>query len=304
MNYTDLAATVTAQLVDAIEAGTGTWSAPWHRVPGLFDVRNATTGNPYRGSNTLTLALAALDADTPDGGHPTGWWATYRQWSETGAQVRRGEKATRIVKWVPARRNDPDTAQADEESGRRLVPKVYPVFNAAQVDGWTPPHHEQATAGERDARAEAWIAGTGATISYGHNHAAYLPRPDRIELPDRHQFIDTASFYSTTCHELVHWTAAPARLHRQLGERFGDDAYAAEELVAELGAAIACAHLDITPSARDDHAAYMSHWLRILDADPKALFTVAARAQAAVDHLDNLQPDHAHDQEGLEEVGV
>ena len=123
MNYTDLAATVTARLVDAIETGTGTWSAPWHRVPGLFDVRNATTGHPYRGANTITLALAALDADTPDGGCRTGCWATYRQWSEAGAQVRRGETSTRIVKWVPARRNDPDTEQVDE-SGRRLVPKV------------------------------------------------------------------------------------------------------------------------------------------------------------------------------------
>jgi len=102
----------------------------------------------------------------------------------------------------------------------------------------------------------------------------------------------------------VHWTAAPSRLHRQLGERFGDEADAAEELVAELGSAIACAHLDITPFARDDHAAYLSHWLRILEADPKALFTVAARAQATVDHLDALQPNGITDDNGFEEVGA
>lgn len=297
MNYTDLAATVTARLVDAIEAGTGTWSAPWHRVPGLFDVRNATTGQPYRGANTITLALAALDA-----GHPTGWWATYRQWSEAGAQVRRGETSTRIVKWVPARRNDTDTEQVDE-SGRRLVPKVYPVFNAAQVDGWTPPHHQSPTAAVRDTRADTWIAGTGAAITFGHNHAAYLPQPDRIELPDRHQFVDTPSFYSTSTHELCHWTGHPTRLARDLTGRFGDDAYAAEELVADLGAAIACAHLGITPTARDDHASYLAQWLRILGADPKALFAVAARAQAAVDYLDALQPDTV-DRDVLEEVSA
>ena len=145
MNYTDLAATVTARLVDAIEAGTGTWSAPWHRVPGLFDVRNATTGHPYRGANTITLALAALDA-----GHPrrrdisTGWWATYRQWSEPAPRSAEARPRPGSSSGSPPARNDPaeDADRVDEESGRRLVPKVYPVFNAAQVDGWTPPQHQ------------------------------------------------------------------------------------------------------------------------------------------------------------------
>ena len=288
MNYTDLASHLTDRLVARIEAGAGTWSMPWHTNPGLLDVRNAATSLPYRGANTITLAVAALDR-----GYPAGWWATYRQWSDLGAQVRRGETAARIVKWVPGRASEDDHDSDD----RRLVPKVYAVFNAAQVDGWTPPVASTTTVLERDERADAWIATTRADIAYGHDHACYRPALDRIELPAAPQFTDRAAFYGTACHELVHWSGHQSRLARDLTGRFGDDAYAAEELVAELGAAIACAHLAIAPTPRDDHAAYLAHWLRILGADPKALFAVAAKAQTAVDHLDGYSTArHADDE--------
>ncbi len=289
MNYTDLATAVTQQLVAQIETGPGTWRMPWHTVPGLFDVRNASTSNRYRGANVVALALEAIEAE-----HPTGWWSTYRQWSDLGAQVRKSERSTRIVKWVPAKRNDADPAPAGhgaDDDQRTLVPRVYSVFNAAQVDGWTPPAPPAATEIERDALADSFIGHTGAEITYGHNHAAFLPAADRIELPAPEQFANTEALYSTTCHELTHWTGHTSRLGRDLTGRFGDDAYAAEELVAELGSAIACAHLGIAPTPRDDHASYLAHWLRILDADPKALFAVAAKAQAAVDYLDSLQPE-------------
>ncbi len=116
-------------------------------------------------------------------------------------------------------------------------------------------------------------------------------------MPAAPQFTDRAAFYGTACHELVHWSGHQSRLARDLTGRFGDDAYAAEELVAELGAAIACAHLAIAPTPRDDHAAYLAHWLRILGADPKALFAVAAKAQTAVDHLDGYSTArHADDE--------
>jgi Zincin-like metallopeptidase len=59
---------------------------------------------------------------------------------------------------------------------------------------------------------------------------------------------------STLCHELCHWTSPESRCHRQLGQRFGDQAYAIEELVAELGAAFLCADLRITGEPRADLA--------------------------------------------------
>ena len=248
----------------------------------IFDARNASTGTRYRGANTVTLAVTALDA-----GYPSGSWATYRQWSDLCAQVRRGETGARIVKWVPGRTTDaPDPTGEGAAPGRPLVPKVYAVFNVAQVDGWTPPESASLGTVERDSAADAWIAATGAQLTYGHDHACYRPALDRIELPDPGAFADTESFYGTVLHELTHWTGHRSRLARDLSGRFGDDAYAAEELVAELGAAIACAHLTIAPTPRDDHAGYLAHWLTILRADPKALFTAAAKAQTAVDHLD------------------
>ena len=289
INYTDLATTVTAQLVAKIETGPGTWRMPWHTVPGVFDVRNASTGNRYRGANTVSLAVQAIEEE-----HPTGWWSTYRQWSDLGAQVRKGERSTRIVKWVPAKRKDSETAPASastDKDQRTLVPRVYSVFNAAQVDGWTPPTPTTATEIELNAVADAFVASTNAQITYGHIHAAYQPARDQIELPALEQFAASEAFYSTTCHELTHWTGHTSRLGRDLAGRFGDDAYAAEELVAELGAAIACAHLGIAPTPRDDHASYLAHWLKILNADPKALFAVAAKAQAAINYLESLQPE-------------
>ncbi len=287
MNYSDLAHNITAQLVDQIETGPGgTWSMPWHRVPGLFDVRNAFTDKPYRGVNVIALASTATERD-----YPTSLFATYRQWSSIDAQVRRGETAAQVIRWVTPKEKDQPDPEGAERLGRRLVPVVFSVFNAAQVDGWTPPQTQAATAVDRNERVDAWIAATGAEISHGHNHAAYRPDLDRIELPATNQFHDTEALYATTLHELCHWTGAQHRLNRDLTGRFGDDAYAAEELVAELGAAIVCAHLDVEVSPRADHAHYLAHWLRILDTDPKALFTAATKAQAALDHLTALQPD-------------
>jgi antirestriction protein ArdC len=287
-DYTDLCTEVTARLLAAIEHGPGGWVMPWHTTPSLFDVRNAATDNRYRGANTIALAVSALERN-----FPTGWWATYRQWSEIGGQIRRGETASRITKWVAPRTTTPDTITDDDGTvlhalgGRRLVPKVYAVFNAEQVDGWVAPGDTPTAEHDRDEYADAWIAATGAEIRHGHGHACYRPATDVIEVPDLGRFCDPAAYFSTVCHELVHWTGHPTRINRDLTGRFGDDAYAAEELIAELGAAFACALLAITPSPRDDHAAYLAHWLRILRADPKALFTVAARAQAAVDHLNH-----------------
>ena len=88
---------------------------------------------------------------------------------------------------------------------------------------------------------------------------------------------------------MTHWTGHADREGRTFGKRFGDDAYAVEELVAEIGATFVCAALGIEQEVRDDHAAYLASWLKILKADSKAIFQAAAKAQAAVNFLDGLQ---------------
>lgn len=113
-------------------------------------------------------------------------------------------------------------------------------------------------------------------------------------MPDRYRFIDTKSgtateaWYATLLHELTHWAGASHRLDRQFGERFGDDAYAMEELVAELGAAFLCGDLGITAEPRADHAAYIDSWLRILKGDRKAIFTAASAANKAAEYLKSI----------------
>ena len=144
-------------------------------------------------------------------------------------------------------------------------------------------------------QAEAFVAATGATIHHGGGRAYYRPSTDRIDLPPRDTFIGTptstaAEFYfSTLCHELCHWTSRENRCNRQLGKRFGDQAYAMEEMVAELGAAFLCADLQITDEPRADHAQYLASWLAVLKADKKAIFTAASKASEAAAFLAALQ---------------
>jgi antirestriction protein ArdC len=110
-------------------------------------------------------------------------------------------------------------------------------------------------------------------------------------MPDLPTFRDGESFYAVLAHEMTHWTRHESRLDRDLGrKRFADAGYAMEELVAEIGAAFLCADLGITPETRDDHAAYIQSWLKVLKDDKRAIFTAASHAQKAADYLHGLQP--------------
>jgi len=143
---------------------------------------------------------------------------------------------------------------------------------------------------ERIEAAETFFSATGADISYGGNRAYYAILQDRIQLPPFETFCTVESFYATLAHETTHWTRHPSRLDRDFGrKRWGDEGYAHEELVAELGAAFLAAGLGITPEVRDDHSAYIASWLEVLKNDKRAIFTAAAHAQRAADYLHSLQ---------------
>ena len=285
MLYDQLCQQVTAKIAAAIETGdTGTWQAPWHHngTADLFNPTNAFTGRPYTGANTLILAIAAIEAE-----YPTGTWATYRQWQQAGGQVRRGEHGTRCIKWInrPARSDQANTTDIETRPATVMVPRVFTVFNITQTNGYQPPTDQRPTPPDPIPAVEAFITGTGAEIDYGFNTAVYRRLIDRIQVPAINQYNEVEDHYATVLHELVHWTGHPTRLNRTFGERNGDDAYAIEELVAELGAAFATARLGITNQPRPDHASYIGHWLQALDANPRLLFQLATKAQAAVDHL-------------------
>jgi antirestriction protein ArdC len=277
----DVYQTVTSQIVTAIEQGVGSWRMPWHTSGRFaFSPINVTSKKPYRGINTVCLWAAAQSK-----GYGSGEWATYQQWQERGAQVRKGEKSTLVVFWKFAngtRETEDDTAS---NGSRLLFTRGYSVFNAAQVDGYNPPADSPVPMLERIQQAEAFFSSVGAVVQHGGNRAFYSPASDHIQMPPFQAFRESVAYYSTLAHEHTHWTAPASRCDRQLGKRFGDSAYAAEELIAELGAAFTCAHLGLSTEPRADHAAYINSWLKVLKTDKRAIFTAASKAQQATDWL-------------------
>ncbi|MGX1101288.1 ArdC family protein [Amorphus sp. MBR-141] len=297
---TDVHATITDAIVAAIEAGTDAWQMPWHRAGGaLSRPVNIASGNPYRGINILALWVAA---QTRDFTRPE--WGTYRQWAAKGAQVRKGEKGTTTVFYRELAVEAEDTADDGDTASpeRRCVARANIVFNADQVDGWKPAPTEAPSVGEEFTtvvNAEAFVAATAADIRQGGDAAFYRPATDHIQMPPKEAFhgsptsTPAEAYYSTLCHELVHWSGATHRLDRTLKTRFGSEAYAAEELIAELGAAFLCADLEISLEPRPDHAAYVATWLKVLKNDTRAIFTAASKAQQAVQFLHGLGEDAA-----------
>lgn len=279
----DLYRTVTDKIVAAIEAGAGAFVMPWHVSAATGRPINALTGHGYRGVNVVALWAEAVMS-----GYGTGWWASYRQWERLGAQVRRGQRGSVIVFY-----NHLNTAPTEEldDSRFRLVARASRVFNLDQVDGWQPPGAAPVPTVEAWAEVEAFVAATKAVVVHGGSRACYRRDYDRIELPDRDRFRGTPTssaseaYYGILLHELIHWSGAPHRLGRTFGARFGDNDYAVEELVAELGAAFLCADLGIANEPRPDHAAYAASWLEVLNDDRRAIFTAAARANDAAAYL-------------------
>lgn len=284
-----LTAEMVAWVVDQIERGAvdGSWVMPWHRIGvDQFTPTNAATGRPYTGGNRWMLALTAMMRDL-DGGS----WATFNQWRKLGHPVRKGERAAGAVAVpIERKRTEEDPDAGDETEHRILIFRQVPVFHSSQVEDWTPATVE-GTGPERIAHAEELVAAwtdAGMVIEHGGDRAYYSPGADKIRVPDLAQFRDAEHYYSTVAHEATHWTGHPSRLGRDLAPKFDRDRYAAEELVAELGAATIAAHLGIAATTREDHAQYLAGWVQILNTDPQHLWTVAGKAETATTYLLDL----------------
>lgn len=241
---------------------------------------NVASSRHYRGVNTLALWSVAQAR-----GYDCNAWGTYKQWAERGAQVRKGEHGALVVFWKFDGAAPVDGDADGPAARRRVLARGYTVFNASQVDGYKADPAPAVIEQERDAAAEAWFAGLGANVSHGGNRAFYMPAWDRIQMPPFSAFSDRVAYYSTLAHECTHWTGHAKRCNRDMSGRFGNDAYAAEELVAELGAAFVCATLRLASEPRPDHASYIDTWLRVLRGDKRAVFTAASKAQAAMDWM-------------------
>lgn len=287
---TDHYTRITDAIVADLERGVRPWLKPWNaeHTAGRITRPLRSNGQPYKGINVLMLWESALSQC-----FVAPIWMTFKQAKELGADVRKGSRGSPVV--FADRIIRTETGENGQETERRIpFLKGYTVFNVEQIDG-LPQHFYAPAASPLDtvARIEAadqFFDRTKAEIRHGGNEAFYRPTTDHVQMPPLVSFHDVESYYATLAHEMTHWTKHPSRLDRDFGrKKFGNEGYAREELVAEIGAAFLCCDLGITPEPRDDHAAYLDHWLQVLKADKRTIFRAAAHAQRAVDFLHGLQ---------------
>ena len=279
MRNNEIAEKVTAQILASLEKGEIPWTRPWS-LSGALNPVNVSTGKGYRGVNTVILYLAQQTI-----GCKTSRWLTFNQAKAKGGTVRKGEKGTQIVFWKFLEGKE---VNAKGEKNRIPLCRFYTVFNISQCEGlpeaWTA-LPETLPVIDRNEAIDAFISGTGASISHGGDRACYSPSEDKVSLPEPGQFENMGAYYATAFHELVHWTGHETRCKRQLGQRFGKELYAVEELVAELGSAFLCAEFGVEGKLQLQHTAYIQNWISVLKNDKNAIFAASRMAQEATDRL-------------------
>lgn len=281
---------ITDRILAELEQGTRPWIKPWSggdmAASGQTRPLRAT-GQPYRCINVLLLWMEALAS-----GFVSPSWMTYKQAQALGAQVRKGERGATVVYYGDSSRIVHDEASGEERERAFRFLKSYTVFNVAQIDGLPEQFHivpEPAPEVKRIEAAEAFFARIPATVNHGGDKAYYMPSADCIQLPPLAAFLDAHSYYTTRGHQTTHWTRHESRLNRSFGrEKWGNEGYAREELVAELGAAFLAADLGLCIEPRPDHASYIASWIKVLQNDTRAIIQAAAHAERAVAFLHQL----------------
>lgn len=272
----DIYQAVTDKIITAMEAGVIKGERRWQGTEQLGLPCNVQTGKPYSGINVLILWMAAKHA-----GYTSNHWLTYKQAQALGGRVRKGEKGELCVYYKALEKEtvDKDSGVIEEVT----VPMIKPfwLFNLDQIDGISRPVMFMPLLFEVMEEAEHILARSGAAIRNGGTQAYYRPALDIIQLPDRHRFSKAENYYAVALHELTHWTGHPTRQHRDFTGRFGSQAYAFEELVAELGSAFLTAELHLIDATLEGHASYLDSWLSVLRKDKRAIFTAAKLAAKA-----------------------
>jgi len=283
----DIYQEVTDRIVSALEQGVGPWVLPHNALAGF--PANATTGRKYNGINVFLLYLTAQEK-----GYASNRWATFKQAKKAGSHVRKGEKSTLVIFWKFLKKKDEDTGE------EKTIPMIrhYNVFNVEQLcdgcercDGVSDklkgidPDAEPLSDAERLDQAETVLAALKAnmtvTVKAGGSRACYVPSKDEIHHPVFRDYKSPEGYYSTLFHEFGHSTAHGTRLKREeaFGNRFGDKAYAMEELVAEMTSAFMCATLGIENNLQ--HPEYIGNWITVLKGDKRAIFTAQSQAKKA-----------------------
>ena len=288
----DVYTRITNKIITSLEQGVRPWMKPWNAEHAAGKITRPLRhhGQPYSGINILMLWASAMEQ-----GFAAPIWMTFKQALELNAHVRKGEKGSLVVyaNSITRTEHDGDTGEDIE----REIPflKGYTVFNVEQIDGLPEIYYAKAesqlTPVERIERAEEFFKHIPVTLKHGGNRAYYAQELDYVQMPIIEAFRDAESYYATLGHEFIHSTRHPMRLARDFGRKtWGDEGYAREELVAELGSAFLCTDLELTPEVRDDHAGYIANWPEVLKNDKRCVVQAASYAQKAVDYLHGLQP--------------
>lgn len=285
----------------ALEQGTAPWIRPWRAgVVGLAGQGmpyNAITGVGYSGSNVWILKMVQDQRGFEDDR-----WLTFKQAMDLGCRVAKGAKGVQCVKWVKVENKDLKVPEgpvylcdALEIAAKRsrMVPKFFYVYNAAEIDGIpAAPVREAPKEQERHAQCKALIDATGALIEHdGGNRAYYRPSTDSIHLPLREAFVSEDAYYATVLHELGHWTGFPTRLNRNLKGEFGSKDYAREELRAEMASMMIGDRLGIGHDP-GQHVAYIGHWIKLIEEQPREILLAARDAEAICQHLGVRKYEH------------
>ncbi|MFC1040770.1 ArdC family protein [Pasteurella multocida] len=300
----DLHQHVTDRIIAALESGTAPWLKPWTNAGSHLALpRNAVSNRYYNGVNVLLLWLAAAEK-----GYRQSKWITMKAANELGGHVRKGEKATLVVNYNPVEKEKLDkdgNVVVDDEGNPEMVHfafiKTHYLFNIEQCENLPAQYYELDDKAESEpevqyrefAEIRQIIEGIDLKVEIKpSNRAYYRPSTDVVVMPEMKQFNSEADFYSVLLHEMTHATGHKNRLNREgitSGKaKFGNDIYAFEELVAEMGGAFLCAHLgfDTVPQ----NASYIASWIKVLKEDKRAIFRAAGKAREASDYmLDTLK---------------
>ncbi|NOR70851.1 MAG: DUF1738 domain-containing protein [Methylomarinum sp.] len=301
----DIYQKITDKIISKLEEGVRPWFKPWsaEHAAGRITRPLKHDFEPYNGINILNLWMEAEER-----GFSAPVWMTFKQAKDLGGCVRKGEKASLSIIAKTFQKTEQDESTGEEIEKNIPFMKGYSVFNVEQIDGLPDKYYELAKEPEispeqRIEEIEQFFDNTGAEIKEGGNRAYYNITRDFIQTPPFIAFKDAESFYSTLAHEATHWTRHPSRLDRDLGrKKWGDEGYAMEELVAELGSAYLCVDLGLAPDVREENAAYIDHWLEVLKGDKRAIFTAAAHAQRAAELLHDYQENPAPAPEASAEI--
>jgi antirestriction protein ArdC len=276
MSKIDTYQIVTDRICKALEGGVCPWRKPWEANSTL--PQNFNSKRRYNGMNLLILAMAGF-------GSP--YWLTFNQVKKMGGNVKKGEKATPVTFWK--------IIESKTETDNKGKPKkifflkYFNVFNAEQTEGieFPTPQNPDKIIFNPIIEAEQVVASweDKPEIKHGSAQALYSRNEDLVRMPKPESFHSADHYYATLFHELGHSTGHQNRLNREMGKRFGDKAYAYEELVAELTSAFICAELGLDNSLEDNAAAYIKSWLEKLRNDPKMIVTASGLAQKAANMI-------------------